>query len=312
MKRYLKSGFSTIQDIKLEAGTYTLVLYVKNMYSNVYTFALGDGIDWMEYDVDVIQGKLCKVWVTFTTIRGATKFKPIARNYSLEFPVYVADLQLTRGNVPVEAGASPFDVDQILDDLHDDIDGIEDFTNEAFRDGLLDREEKTQLRSSLDAIGSIVESVKGSYDKLLDNPFISNNTMISITNRYYDFIASWLSDGDPRGLKPVILWIVNGDNIVSVDERDEKNRALNAFNVALYKYNQAEKEIYNDIGDNSIAPIVIDGFWAFWNPRKWNIKTNTYGDFEKSIFSAEGDDGHSPYVDVLTKRWWEFYRYLWN
>ena len=147
MKKYLKSGYNTIQDVKLEAGTYTLVLYVKSMYGNVYTFALGDGVDWMEYDVDVIQGKLCKVWITFNIPRDVTKFKPIAKNYSFGLPVYVADLQLTRGNVPVEAGASPFDVDQILDDLHDDIDGIEDFTNEVFRDGLLDREEKTQLRS---------------------------------------------------------------------------------------------------------------------------------------------------------------------
>ena len=313
MKNYLKSGFNSIQDVKLEAGTYTLVLYVKSMYGNVYTFALGNGVDWVEYDVDVIQGKLCKVWMTFTITRGVTKFKPIANNYSLELPVYVTDLQLTRGNVPVESGASPFDVDQILDDLHDDIDGIEDFTNDAFRDGLLNREEKTQLRASLDAIGSIVESVKGSYDKLLDNPFIGDNTMTSITNRYYDFIASWLSDGDPRGLKPVILWVVNGDNIISDEERTEKDRALNSFNKALFNYNQAEKQIYNDIGEDSIQPIITeDGFWAFWNPKKWNKETKQYGAFEKSTFSAIGDDGHSPYIDVLTETWWEWDPDLWN
>ena len=61
MKKYLISGFNTVQDIKLEAGTYTLVAYVKSMYSNVYTFALGDNINWTEYNMDVIQGQLCKV-----------------------------------------------------------------------------------------------------------------------------------------------------------------------------------------------------------------------------------------------------------
>lgn len=298
MKKYLISGFNTVQDVKLEAGTYTLVAYAKSMYGNVYTFALGDGVNWTEYNIDVVKGQLCKVWLTFTIDEKVTKFKPIANNFTESLPVYVTDLQLTRGNIPVEAGASPFDVDKILNDLHDEIDGIEDFTNGVFADGLLNREEKTQLRASLDAIGSIVESVKGSYDKLLDNPFISNNTMASITTRYYDFIASWISDGDPRGLKPVILWIVNGDNIVGQDERDEKDRALNAFNDALYAYNQAEKEVYNDIGENSIAPIIIDGYWAFWN--------SELQEFVKSEFSAGGDDGHSPYIDILTKTWWQW------
>ena len=132
--------------------------------------------------------------------------------------------------------------------MHDKIDGIEDFTDGAFKDGLLSEVEKTQLRASLDAIGAIVESVKGSYDKLLDNPFISNNTMANITAKYNTFIASWISDTNPRGLKTVILWIINGDDIITPDERDEKDRALNAFNNALYAYNQAEKGVYNDIG----------------------------------------------------------------
>lgn len=298
MKKYLISGFDTVQDVKLEAGTYTLVAYAKSMYSDVYTFALGDGENWTEYDIDVIKGQLCKVWLTFTIDKKATKFKPIANNFSESLPVYVADLQLTKGNIPVEAGASPFDIDKILDDLHDGIDSIEDFTNEAFADGLLNREEKTQLRASLDAIGSIVESVKGSYNKLLDNPFIHEGTMASITARYYDFIASWISDGDPRGLKPVILWIVNGDNIISQNERDEKDRALNAFNEALYEYNQAEKEVYNDVGENSVAPVIIDGFWAFWN--------SELQEFVKSEFSAIGDDGHSPYINTTTGTWWEW------
>ena len=298
MKKYLISGFNTVQDVKLEAGTYTLVAYAKSMYGNVYTFALGDGVTWTEYDIDVVKGQLCKVWLTFTIDEKATKFKPIANNFTESLPVYVTDLQLTKGNIPVEAGASPFDIDKILNDLHDEIDGIEDFTNGVFADGLLNREEKTQLRASLDAIGAIVESVKGSYDKLLDNPFISGNTMASITNRYYDFIASWISDGDPRGLKPVILWIVNGDTTISQIERDEKDRALNAFNSALYAYNQAEKEVYNDIGEKSVAPIIIDGFWAFWD--------SELREFVKSEFSAGGDDGHSPYIDILTRTWWQW------
>ena len=305
MKKYLISGFNTVQDVKLEVGTYTLVAYVKSMHGDVYTFALGDGTDWEEFSIDVIQGQLCKVWLTFTIDKKATKFKPIANNFTEELPVYVADLQLTRGNIPVESGASPFDIDQILNDLHDEIDAIEDFTEGAFLDGLLSREEKTQLRASLDSIGSIVESVKGSYDKLLDNPFIHENTMDSITARYYAFIASWISDGDPRGLKPVILWIVNGDNIVDQNERDEKDRALNAFNDALYAYNQAEKEVYNDVGENSIAPIIIDGFWAFWNPEKVDEVTGELGAFEKSEFSAIGDDGHAP---IIRDGYW----YEWN
>ena len=120
MKKYLKSGFNTTQNIKLEAGTYSLVAYVKSLYGNTYTFALGydgaQGVEWTEYDIDVVKNQLCKVWFTFTIREKITKLKPISSNFSASLPVYVADLQLTRGNVPVEAGASPLDVDEILNE----------------------------------------------------------------------------------------------------------------------------------------------------------------------------------------------------
>lgn len=35
--------------------------------------------------------------------KKVTKLKPIANNFSESLPVYVTDLQLTRGNIPVEA-----------------------------------------------------------------------------------------------------------------------------------------------------------------------------------------------------------------
>ena len=259
MKKYLISGFNTVQDVKLEVGTYTLVAYVKSMHGDVYTFALWDGTDWEEFSIDVIQGQLCKVWLTFTIDKKATKFKPIANNFTEELPVYVADLQLTRGNIPVESGASPFDIDQILNDLHDEINAIEDFTEGAFKDGLLNDVEKMQLKVSLDAVGAIVESVKGSYDKLKVNPFISQDRMADINRTYNDFMVAWInSNFDPKnpydvtnkgGLKDIILWIVYGDEIVDENERAEKDRALEAFNSALYAYNLAEKEVYKDIGD---------------------------------------------------------------
>ena len=126
MKKYLKSGFNTTQNIKLEAGTYSLVAYVKSLYGNTYTFALGydgaQGVEWTEYGVDVVKNQLCKVWFTFTIREKITKLKPISNNFSASLPVYVADMQLTRGNVPVEAGASPLDFDEILDGLYDEID----------------------------------------------------------------------------------------------------------------------------------------------------------------------------------------------
>ena len=42
------------------------------MHGDVYTFALGDGTDWEEFSIDVIQGQLCKVWLTFTIDKKAT------------------------------------------------------------------------------------------------------------------------------------------------------------------------------------------------------------------------------------------------
>ena len=78
--------------------------------------------------------------------------------------------------------------------------------------------------------------------------------MDSITARYYAFIASWISDGDPRGLKPVILWIVNGDNIVDQNEaRTKKTEHFKCFNLALYAIQPSrERGLYNDVGGRTL------------------------------------------------------------
>ena len=93
------------------------------------------------------------------------------------------------------------------------------------------------------------------------------NTMDKYHCKVLCFYCLHGSDGDPRGLKPVILWIVNGDNIVDQNERDEKDRALNAFNDALYAYNQAEKEVYNDVRGELYCSRIINGNGLFGIPK---------------------------------------------
>ena len=49
-------------------------------------------------------------------------------------------------------------------------------------------------------------------------------------------------------------------------------------------------------GKDAIAPIIIDGFWAFWD--------SELNEFVESEFSAIGDDGHSP--EIRDGYWWEW------
>jgi len=49
-------------------------------------------------------------------------------------------------------------------------------------------------------------------------------------------------------------------------------------------------------GEDAVPPIIVNGFWAFWD---YSLQ-----DYVTSEFPATGDDGHSPYI--LNEYWWEW------
>ncbi|HPC14563.1 MAG TPA: hypothetical protein PLN36_09410, partial [Bacteroidales bacterium] len=245
MKRFFISGYNYIQDIVLEAGTYTFWAYIKSDFGNTFTFALANAAnEWEVFDVDVQQGQWTKAYEVFTIKEKKVKLSLIYRYFDAEHPVYVLKPQLIKGNIPSDAGASPFDIDKVTDDLHDAIGSIEDFTNDEFADRVLSSGERVSLRRDLESVEVIFQSLKGSYEKLLINPFVNALVLADLTAKYNAVSSA------KDNLFTTLNTIIAGDNIVTPEEIAAKDLALSSLNNALYAYNTAEKEIANALGED--------------------------------------------------------------
>lgn len=243
MKRYFKSGYNYIQDMVLEPGTYVFWAYIKSEFGDTFTFALANEANqWEVFDVDVEMGKWSKVYEVITITEKKVKLDLIHRYFDSLQPVFVFKPQLIKGNIPTDAGASPYDIDQITDDLHDSINGIADFTNNEFADRVLSASERISLKRDMEAVETIYQSLKGSYEKLIINPFVPVAVITDLTVKY-NAVTSAKTE-----LFNVLNLIIGGDNIVTPEEITAKDAALAALNTALYNYNQAEKEIQNSLG----------------------------------------------------------------
>jgi hypothetical protein len=245
MKRFFKSGYNYIQDVLLKPGTYVFWAYIKSEFGNTFTFALAnEANEWEVFDVDVEMGQWSKVYEVFTITEKKVKLDLINRYFDSEQPVFVFKPQLIKGNIPTDAGASPFDIDSIVDDLHDSINGIADFTNEEFADRVLSASERISLKRDMEAVETIFQSLKGSYEKLIINPFVPVAVITDLTAKYNAVMSS------KTNLFNVLNLIISGDNIVTPEEITAKDDALQALNTALYNYNIAEKEIQNALGED--------------------------------------------------------------
>lgn len=242
MKRYLKSGYPNVQDIILEPGTYTFWAYIRSEFGDTYSFRLFNGTEWEVFDIDVEMGKWTKAFEVFTVKDKKTKLDPFARYFDSEQPVFLYKPQLIKGNIPSDAGASPFDIDSIIDDLHDNVDGIADFTNEEFADRVLSASERVSLKREMEAVESIFQSLRGSYEKLVINPYVPAIALSDLTLKYDSVMTAKTT------LFNVLNLIIAGDDIVSPEEITAKDNALLTLNAALYSYNLAEKEITNALG----------------------------------------------------------------
>jgi hypothetical protein len=245
MKRFFISGYDYIQDVALEPGTYTFWAYIKSDFGNTFTFALANEADeWEVFDVDVQQGQWTKAYEIFTIKEKKVRLSLIYRYFDEQHPVYVLKPQLIKGNIPSDAGSSPFDIDKVTDDLHDAIGGIEDFTNEEFADRVLSSGERVSLRRDLEAVEVIFQSLKGSYEKLLINPFVDALVLADLTTKYNAVSSA------KDNLFTTLNTIINGDNIVTPEEIAAKDLALSSLNSAIYDYNTAEKEVANALGED--------------------------------------------------------------
>ena len=90
-------------------------------------------------------------------------------------------------------------------------------------------------------------------------------------------------------------WWKNGiDNNKLVPKTDIDNKVDKE--VDSFLMTRSDRSLLYSLRDKQ--PIIIDGFWAFWDE---NLQ-----EYVKSEFSAVGDGSNSPYINPETGTWWEW------
>lgn len=269
MKRYLISNTDIIQNVSLEKGTYTLVVYVKNMYSPIYSFSLFNSIeDEVVFDVDVVQGEWCKVYHTFYISEKKTKFNLTKGSFPTNGNISVYKPQLAKGNAISETGASPLDVEVIVDNLQNDIGRIRDFTDDEFADRFIDESEKVSLLHDLQNIQMILNGIDVTYLNLKSNSNLNQQDRDLLTTAYDRLQETWngVDSQGRQGLKTVIQTIISKGGKISQEDIDKKDFALLAFNNALTAYGETEILLERKIVDAIASNTAMSYMAGVWSP----------------------------------------------
>ena len=72
-------------------------------------------------------------------------------------------------------------------DAKQTVTNMKDFTDEAFKDGIVDRQEAAAIEKYLNSIKSIQKSVAESYSKVYDNPLLSGTAKVELKTAYDGF-----------------------------------------------------------------------------------------------------------------------------
>lgn len=72
-------------------------------------------------------------------------------------------------------------------DAKQTVTNMKDFTDEAFKDGIVDRQEAAAIKKYLNSIKSIQKSVAESYSKVYGNPLLSGTAKVELKTAYDGF-----------------------------------------------------------------------------------------------------------------------------
>ena len=126
-------------------------------------------------------------------------------------------------------------------------DGLKNFTDEAFKDGIIDRAEATAIEKYINAINETRKNVDGTYQKLIDNPYLDDENRETLTSAYNAFVSQ--SDQFVSTINTAIK-----DGIVSSEEKTTVDNAYEVYSDRVTAYNVAVENI------NQVIQNVLKGY----------------------------------------------------
>ena len=168
----------------------------------------------------------------------------------------IADASITSvNNVTEQLEQMQQDFAEVKEDVagvKTSVDGLKNFTDEAFADGIVDRNESAAIASHINSIETFAKDAAESYTKVYDNTLLTGTAKTNLANAYTAFTTA----------KTELVTTINGviaDGLVDALEKSAVDGKYTAFNTKYGDFvanlNAANRAIQDAINQNALQAL---------------------------------------------------------
>lgn len=168
----------------------------------------------------------------------------------------IADASITSvNNVTEQLEQMKQDFAEVKEDVagvKTSVDGLKNFTDEAFADGIVDRNESAAIASHINSIETFAKDAAESYTKVYDNTLLTGTAKTNLANAYTAFTTA----------KTELVTTINGviaDGLVDALEKSAVDGKYAAFNTKYGDFvanlNAANRAIQDAINQNALQAL---------------------------------------------------------
>lgn len=144
------------------------------------------------------------------------------------------------------------DVKEDVAGVKTSVDGLKNFTDEAFADGIVDRNESAAIASHINSIETFAKDAAESYTKVYENTLLTGTAKTNLANAYTAFTTA----------KTELVTTINGaiaDGLVDALEKSAVDGKYTAFNTKYGDFvanlNAANRAIQDAINQNALQAL---------------------------------------------------------
>ena len=144
------------------------------------------------------------------------------------------------------------DVKEDVNNVKTSVDGLKNFTDEAFADGIVDRNESAAIASHINSIETFAKDAAESYTKVYENTLLTGTAKTNLVNAYTAFTTA----------KTELVTTINGaiaDGLVDALEKSAVDGKYTAFNTKYGDFvanlNAANRAIQDAINQNALQAL---------------------------------------------------------
>lgn len=168
----------------------------------------------------------------------------------------IADASITSvNNVTEQLEQMQKDFAEVKEDVagvKTSVDGLKNFTDEAFADGIVDRNESAAIASHINSIETFAKDAAESYTKVYENTLLTGTAKTNLANAYTAFTTA----------KTELVTTINGaiaDGLVDALEKSAVDGKYTAFNTKYGDFvanlNAANRAIQDAINQNALQAL---------------------------------------------------------